>query len=863
MTTRKVKLSSPPCKPSAAVQKAGAAWPLTPGGLGSLGLLIASLNSPVHALEALDDDSLSQVDAQDGVLMQINFGPDAAAASSGVGVSLDRLYWEDTAGMVQGSSTTGSNAALRGYADTVTLFGKGMGLTMSLDFGSFNGRPGLNLDMTANIGTAFGRNFRVCDSSGTTAWVDGCGASLGALTLQTTTPLRFNLKTSDGLFNQTSIAYLLSDIRNLNVYWNQATTASSPNTSTNNQLILKNFNFNFEGTGYIYVTDAGGFILQTACPTGTGCTTLGQTAGITMSRVTDPSFATKTLPGLNLEMMYKENSGDPTNAANYTLTGAKGLIRLGVSGEMTNASLVFRGTDATGTTGEASILGPAYAANGTASTNPIKGSEGFALSFGASFKRDGTNPVTLELGHAGSNAFGVQFGNISPFQIRTGCSNSACNGAGDSTALNTGLASFTTGNFYVDLTESKKLLMPENSKLNSIPMGASFLTTNGTNVAGSTNEYSFDVHPSTTTNPGMLVWGIRNMEFNAASRNSRFVVSNDVTDATVKNAGDLTGFYSSATGWATASNSWGLSLPFYNVNVDTAFYGATGGVTGTEQRIGMGFALSTVGRNTDGSKTTSILVIDGAPNANDSNNPTNYYVGVRNIDMYMAGMGSIGLNGDSTITTAKGINIDIRQFRLALAGEVAAGYLPGAKVKSTGINQYAPSNSFALTDDVLFGLRLKIAGDANLVITPGDSSSLETAGKATNFPRLLGKLNLSGGALQIVEPVDGTILGFDNICGGSANGVAAATYSANPCGSGTVASASLNLNNFIRINRDSIDFSYTLNFNPTNADANVFRIKDVEMFAANGTGGLQPRQRWGEMVVTGGNMTMQMNLKPR
>lgn len=864
MKTTKINLSPALGKITLAIRDMGAIWLLRLKCWEKVGLLLlASLTAPVSALEALDDAALSHVDAQDGIAMQLNFGPSASAVSPGVGVSLDRLYWEDHAGMVQGTSPTGSDAAMRGYADNVTLYGKGMGLTMSLDFGSFNNHPGLNLDVTANIGTAFGRSFRVCDSTGTTAWVDGCGASLGALTLQTTTPLHYNLKTSDGLFSQTSIAYLLSDLRNLNVYWNQAINASSPDTSTNNQLILKNLNFSFQGTGYLYITDIGGFSMQTDCPTGTGCTTLGLTPGMTLNRVTDAVYGPKTLPGLNLEMMYKDNSGLPTDPANYSPTGAKGLIHLGVSGDMTSASLAFRGTDASGTTGDSSIFGVAYAANGTASSNLVMGSKGFALSFGTSFLRDGANPVTLELGHAGSNAFSVQFGNLSPLQIRTGCSNRACNAVGDSTALNTGLASFSTGNFYIDLTESKKMLMPQNSTLNLIPMGASFLTTNGTNLAGSKNEYLFDLHPSTSTNVGMLVWGIRNMNFNSVSRNSRFVVSNDVTDATVKNSGDLNGFYSPGSGWTAAGSSWGLGLPFYNVNADAAFYGTTGGVSGTEQRIGMGFALSTTGRSADGSRTTSILVIDGAPNANDSNNPTNYYVGLRNIDMYMAGLGSLGLNGDSTITTAKGLSIDIKQFTLALAGEVAAGYLPGAKVKSTGITQYAPSNSFALSDDVLFGLRLKLAGSTNLVVTPGDSSSLETLGKATNFPRLLGNLNLSSGALQVVEPKDGTILGFDNICGGNANGTAAATYGADPCGSGTVAPARLGLNNFIRINRDSVDFSYTLSFNPANADDNVFRIKDVEMFAANGTGGLQARQRWGEMVVTGGNLTTQMSLRPR
>lgn len=820
----------------------------------------------VHALTALDDSVLSQIDAQDGVITELTFGPDSSS-SPGVGVKVDRLYWEDNAGMVQGSSSSGTNGVLRAYSENITLYGKGMGLTMKLDTGTYNGKAGLNLDVLANIGTAFGRAFRACDNTNSN-WQDGCGASLGALTIQTNSPLHFNLQTSDGLFSQSALAYLRSDIRNVNVYWNQAVNASSPDTSTNNQFVLKNFNFNFEGVGYAFITDAGGLALQTACPPSVTCTTPGRTPMMTLLRVTDPSYASKTLPGLNLEMMYKAASGTPTDATTYIAPTTGGLIHLGLSGELSNAALIIRGTQIGTVTGggDASIFGNAYSAAGNASTQQILGSSGLALSFGADFKRDGDNPVTLELGHAGNNAFGVQFGNLSPLQVRTGC---AADGTG-CTSLNGALASFTSGQVYVDLTASKKLLMPKNGVLQAIPMGGGCATAGGAGCLTQDAEYSVTTH-NLASNPAMMAMAVRGMNFNAISRNSRFVVSNDVTDATVpavKNAGDMSDFYSGGA-WAFADKSWGLGLPFYNVNVASALYGVVDAAHGNEERIGLGFALSTTGRDgvynsttpassTATTRTTSILLIDGAPNSNDSNNPTNYYVGLRNIDMYMAGQGSIGLNGDSSITSSKGLNLDIKSFTLALSAEVAAGYLPGSKFR-TG-SQYAPSNSFTLKDDVLSGLRLKMAGSTNLVITPGSSTSLEASGKASNFPRLLGTLNLSGGALQFVEPVDGTILGLDNICGGSAGGAAVATYYASPCSQGSTAAAVVKLDNFIRINRDSVDFGYSLNFNPNNIDANVFRIKSVEMFP-NGDGSQQ--RRLGEMVITGGTLNTMLSLKPR
>src|SRR3970282_975557 len=106
---------------------------------------------------------------------------------------------------------------------------------------------------------------------------------------------------------------------------------------------------------------------------------------------------------------------------------------------------------------------------------------------------------------------------------------------------------------------------------------------------------------------------------------------------------------------------------------------------------------------------TSIMVIDGAPNANDANLPMNRYVGLRNIDMLIKAYGTISLKGNK-------ININMPSFTIAAAAQVSAGYLPGAKY-STGAG-YAPLDGFTKPDDVLFGLKLKLNGSANLDIVP-------------------------------------------------------------------------------------------------------------------------------------------------
>lgn len=715
-------------------------------------------------LTELGDDSLSQVNGQQGLVMESSFGE----------MSIDRMYWEDKAG----TPGAGTETTLRGYADGISITGSGLGSTLSLDFGSASGTPGVALDFSANLGTLAGQSFKVCDDTGTV-----CGGSLGALALQTTasSPLLLSLRTTDGLFNQNAPAQVSVGLQNVNLYFTQKAGA------INNQLILQDFNFNFFGKGYAWVDATRGLLLETRDSPAAGFY-------IDLVRVQDKTYPTKTKPGLNLEFMSKTNAG-----AAYNLTGAQGLLRLGASGRLTDAYLNFRGTDATGVSDD--LLGKATLANGTASTAPVMGSTGFGMRFKANFTRDSdnnglddttgsNNPVELELAHPGDHAYGVSFGNLSPLLIRKQ------NGGG---ALNPDLAYFDSGSIYANLANTKKLQMPQNAVLNATKVGASFMT-----VAA---DYSHVVHDSAITNPNVLTTAVRGMDFQALSRRSRFVVSNNISDpALIPGSG----------------GAWGLGLPFYNVNVNTALYGTT---VGGAERIGAAFALSTQGVSADGSKTTSILVIDGEPNPNDGGNPTNYYLGLRNIDMYMAGYGSVGLEGGR-------INLDIASFTLAIATQVAGGYLPGSKFR-TG-SGYAPINGFTTWDDVLFGLNLKLAGSTSLQLVPAPVLTGTDAQKlAQNFMRFQGTMNVTSGALQFVEPVDKTVLGLDGLQG------------------------SLGLDNYLKINKDSVDFYAGLTINPANTPAGVLRIRDVNMYPAGGNA-----QRLGEMALTGGKLVSNLNIKP-
>jgi hypothetical protein len=116
-----------------------------------------------------------------------------------------------------------------------------------------------------------------------------------------------------------------------------------------------------------------------------------------------------------------------------------------------------------------------------------------------------------------------------------------------------------------------------------------------------------------------------------------------------------------------------------------------------------------------GNKTTSILVIDGGDNDNNAGNgiqPANYYMGLRNVDMLLKGAGTIGVEKGS-------FNVSLKDMLIVMSAELAAGYLPGSTYKTCAQNagavgcasgSSAPTNNFALKDDVLLGLKLRVGG---------------------------------------------------------------------------------------------------------------------------------------------------------
>ena len=761
-----------------------------------LAMSLCAVHSSVYAMQAMNEQELRAINAQDGIILDTSYDS----------INIDRLYWEDKVGMVDGSDT-----ALRAYADGVSITKNSptdhIGTTYKINAGSDTGtgKAGVDLSIVSRYGTIAADAFKICDNTGA-----NCGQSPFGLTVQSTKDAKLHFITKDGLFSPTSLSSAEISLKLVNIFLSQMENLSAPTTTAINQLILKDFNFNFKGEGYMYVDAAKGLILETGA---NGYVDLNRVCILDAVSCAASGLVltpANSKPGLNIDFVIKANSGNTYDAT----TGTKGLIRVGASGKLKNASLTFRGTDGLSGSGNA-ILGKAFAAQNTTTTADtgsanIMGSTGLAMRMKADFTNTGANPTTLELAHGGSNAYGLQFGNFTSL-ITT------YNGSGQE---NTGAGHFDSGNVYVNLANTKRMALSVNTTLAPT-------TAPPTGRLATPDDYKLLVsQPATGTapNPNALIIAVRDAEFQAISRKTSFIASPDIAQP------------------SNLGGTWGLGLPIYGLDANLAIYGTT--FSGTPQgeaavtnaqRLGFGFGLSTKGVSADGSKTTSILLIDGKKYHKSAStngvrdayvsgpetdyNPINYYVGLRNIDMLMSGYGSIGLEHGQ-------LNLYIPEFMLAASGQLAVGYLPGSQYKTAG-KGYAPVNGFISNADVLFGLRLRMAGSVDMTMVPGGNTA------ATNFISFDGNLNLTSGAIQIVEPIDDSIVGLDNITG------------------------KLGFSNQIKINNGNVDFNTALTINPNKQAADVFRIKDLNFYPTGGSA-----QRLGEIALTGGMINSKFNITP-
>lgn len=797
-----------------------------------LALSLMLLANHCFALQELNDGDLRNVNGQDGV--DISLGFDSA--------NIKQLYWEDTTG-----TNTTNEQVLRLNADTVSFAGFGGGtpnLNLKLNTGTVGSKVSMDARLHINPFTLSAQKLSICN----TAVTPNCDpvslskyeGSIGNLGIQVVKGIDLNIVMPNGLFSSVEQGDLSLGLNNINLFLGQKQSLAA---TVQNQLLTK-LNFNLQGKGYMYIDPVQGFVLTTnkSGATAISDSTPGVVSGlgyVDFARVDDPNKATipttqygtysGTNSGINIELSTVNNA----SVGVYNDTTAKGLIRVGASGRIVNGFLQMRGVNANGVINPIddnaanthtlnNILGMANTSNpvGTGANSTVVGSTGVGFRMKGEFTSlsdsmlggDTSKASALEIGGAGKNSYGFEFSNLSPL-----ISNSA------------GRAYFDSGNVYLNLANTKTVLLPQNSVLMTSRLSG------GTNpYLTSANDYIQNIHNGTgASNPNSLILAIRGMQFQALSKQGRFT-----SGTGVDTAGKFT----------AQQNEWGLALPIYNLNANLAtyattytgdVYSVTNGVLTKDavtdsQRIGLSLAMSTEGRDATGSKTTSILVIDGGKNANNGNKPTDYYLGLRNIDMLLRGAGSMGFENGN-------VNVDMKKLLMVMSTELAAGYLPGAKYK-TG-SAVSPTDNFKLINDVLLAIKLKVLGDINFALIPTnavtDGSSLTVAGD----------YNLTEGAIQLSDPVDGSMFGLDNLTGrvGFVNsiGIAPRTgndYSANQQG--------------------NVSFNYSFNFNPNKNNAEVFRVKDINFYpptSAQTTVG----QRLGEMVFTGGRLSSSLTLAPR
>ena len=915
-----------------------------------LTVLVMSLyaaQSSAYAMQSLDDTALRQVNGQDGIHVATTYDE----------INVKQLYWQDDVG--HGSTDKPyENNTLRAIADTFkispnTSSGMKLGTDYKINGGSsVGGKTGLDLSLTTNPSLTTIDKFMICDTEAS----QRCSNPIGNMAIQTSSQIGIEFKTRDGLFSKDSQSSLLLGLKNANIYLGQTDV-----NGTLNQLILKNFNFNFLGKGVMFVDPVEGFKVQTnavgqsaalqylangnidwanstkpdaqhgyinfervkdegsVSTTNINGITAGSYKGYTdKSGVTDTNATTSS--GLNLEFMVNNNVNTTTpyvlDGNTKSPVGAKGLIRVGASGRMVNASLQLRGMTSYANNGSAladpvygignygnpdgtNILGKANNGVVTTGSNNIVGKSGIAFRMGADFVIDNDpmldddasnsisaseqkNATTLEIGGAGLNAYGFEFGNLSGLQSGT-------------------RGRFDSGNIYINLADTKSVLLPANYIFQNSRFGNGvFLTAD--------SDYIQNIHTGTgTQNPYSMLMAIRGAEFQAVSRRGRF--TNSATDGTmtVPQINEHT------------NNSWGLALPFYNLNANMAMFGTkvdadkvyyynVGDTKGTKvansgqtDRLGFSLAMSTDGIDKDfsrnlndydpaygsdpltrkqykdtigynkGTKTTSIMVIDGGDRGDGK--PTDYYVGLRNIDMLLKGAGSIGVENGS-------FNVSLKDMLIVMAADVAAGYLPGATYKScigaspaaacSATGNSAPLDNFARKNDTLFGLKLRVGGNMDFSLIPNSeyqAASASNGNREGSRMNIVGEFELTGdkNTIQISDPNDGSTLGLDNIVGKMAfdNAIVIApdrrgTALTNPTyGEGVVSfNAGFTLNPVGTTGVGANNSALSLNEQKI---AGVFRVRDINLYPPQTGNGA----RLGELAITGGRLNSQFSIIPR
>mgnify|MGYP003701406459 FL=1 len=755
--------------------------------LNLLTLCICAANQS-YALQALNDQILSDVTGQDGISI-------THEASK---VDIKQLNWIDPAEVGKTPIKLGLHnievKTATGYNNIKTKLDFDVGTTQLA-----NGTQGVGIQLSASVSpfTATAAQIMLmCSPNCATGETD---QNLGSFKLSTISPFEVYLATTNGLFNRDSKVHLDFKLQNASISYGQ----------NNQDLTLKDFNFNLSADGYLYIDETEGVVLTSKGSVGDNIVVLGRVEDKT--DVHDSRVGNATNPGLNVDLRY--------GSANST---HRNLIRIGASGALTNGKIALN-ADQTGV----AKFNTVNRVNGNVQENEVVASAGYGfknagglhLNVSADFTRAGNSllgastPTTFELGHTGTGSYAIEFSNLSPLNVRTSTD--------PNSAINSQNAYIDFGQIYINNIRTNSMGFVVNDQIKTI-LGA--------------QNYELIYNPSPTGNASNMAFiAVRGLDFQAIARKARFISDNSIA---VNN---------------TNEGTWGLGIPIYNLNANAVFFAKKYTNTAGTVKDGLGYdiAVSTDGYGEDSQgnpKTTSIIVIDGAMSKHGEE--VNYYTGLRNIDSYFKANGVIGFNENE-------IYIKADSLLFAANAEIAIGQLPGALYNCpAGVNSCAkevvPINNFAKKDDVLASIAFMLDGKGELFIIPG----LEAVGGTPQSNYLSFKSNFEFNTLSSTDLSNESKKGsFISLSNTDSNGTTTKTSSFNL----NKMQGHLGLNGKIHMQKDSVVIDNQVQFNHkalAGGQGTAFRTE----VALSPTGTMQ---KVADIAITGGAMRSTLGIMPR
>ena len=755
--------------------------------LNLLTLCICAANQS-YALQALNDQILSDVTGQDGISI-------THEASK---VDIKQLNWIDPAEVGKTPIKLGLHnievKTATGYNNIKTKLDFDVGTTQLA-----NGTQGVGILLSASVSpfTATAAQIMLmCSPNCATGETD---QNLGSFKLSTISPFEVYLATTNGLFNRDSKVHLDFKLQNASISYGQ----------NNQDLTLKDFNFNLSADGYLYIDETEGVVLTSKGSVGDNIVVLGRVEDKT--DVHDSRVGNATNPGLNVDLRY--------GSANST---HRNLIRIGASGALTNGKIALN-ADQTGV----AKFNTVNRVNGNVQENEVVASAGYGfknagglhLNVSADFTRAGNSllgaatPTTFELGHTGTGSYAIEFSNLSPLNVRTSTD--------PNSVINSQNAYIDFGQIYINNIRTNSMGFVVNDQIKTI-LGA--------------QNYELIYNPSPTGNASNMAFiAVRGLDFQAIARKARFISDNSIA---VNN---------------TNEGTWGLGIPIYNLNANAAFFAKkyTNTVGTVKDGLGYDIAVSTDGYGEDSQgnpKTTSIIVIDGAMSKHGEE--VNYYTGLRNIDSYFKASGVIGFNENE-------IYIKADSLLFAANAEIAIGQLPGALYNCpAGVDSCAkevvPINNFAKKDDVLASIAFMLDGKGELFIIPG----LEAVGGTPQSNYLSFKSNFEFNTLSSTDLSNESKKGsFISLSNTDSNGTTTKTSSFNL----NKMQGHLGLNGKIHMQKDSVVIDNQVQFNYkalAGGQGTAFRTE----VALSPTSTMQ---KVADIAITGGAMRSTLGITPR